>query len=679
MRAVTPARMACALLLLIAFLLSAAPASAAPPPSAWTGAAPIDAGNDGSAVAPQVAVSAEGSAVAVWSQWDGTRTNIWANRYTALSGWGVAQLLETENAGGAANPQVAVDPSGNAFAVWNQDNGANWNIWANRYAAGSGWDTAQLIETNNSGSASDAQVAADAAGNAVAVWYQHDGTRYNVWANRYAAGSGWGTARLLETNDSGDAIYPSVAVDAMGDAVAAWSQHDGTRNNVWANRYTPGSGWATAQLLETDNAGGASGAQVALDPNGNAIAVWYQSDGAVDNIWANRYAAGTGWGTAQLIETADGGDGQDAQVAMDGAGNAVAVWVQWDGARENAWSNLYSPITGWGTPQLIEADNNNDAEFPQLALDAAGNAVVVWVQWDSSVYDIWANRYTPDSGWGTAQLAETDSLRDAVQPQVGADAAGNAVVVWIQYDGAMDSIDANRWVEAYPPAISLYAPLEGASTNRSTVWVLGTTEPGARVSVSGVSAFVWPDGSFALPLSLVAGANTIEASAWDAAGNRRTLSVDVTFQDPVPGLLDALGAAQAALVAAQTRVASLQASGNATQAQLDAAVLDAATKAGTLAAVQAQVSTLQASLSATSASLTNTSASLAASKTRIDALEAGGGGGGGSTATMVGVLGVLLGAAGLGAAVMMGRRKGPASGGVPAAPEQAQPPAKPGP
>ncbi len=692
MRALLPAGMVCATLFTIAFLLCAAPASAAPPPSAWTGAWPIETGSDGNAAAPQVAVSPGGSAVAVWSQWDGARTNIWANGYAALSGWGMAQLLETDNAGGAANPQVAVDSAGNAFAVWNQDDGARWNIWANRYGAGSGWGAAQLIETNNSGSGGDPQVAADAAGDAVAVWYQHDGTRYNIWANRYAVGSGWGTAQLIETGD-GNAIYPHLGTDARGDAFAAWVQDDGSRYNVWANRYTQGSGWGTAQLIETDNAGGVSGAHVALDPNGNAVAIWDQSDGTYENVWANRYTVAAGWGTAQLIETNDSGDAQDAQVAVDAAGDAVAVWAQWDGGRENAWSNQFSSVTGWGTPQLMEADDNNDTESPQVALDAAGEAVAVWVQWDTSVYDIWANRYTPDSGWGTAQLAETDSSRDAVQPQVGADAAGNAVVVWVQFDGAMDSIDANRWVEAYPPAISLSAPLEGASTNRSTVWVLGTAEPGSRVSVSGVSASVWPDGSFGLLLSLAPGANTIEASAWDAAGNRRTVSVDVTFEDPVPGLLDELAVAQAAVVAAEARVASLEASGNATQSALDAAVSDAATKAAALAAVQAQVAALQQSLSATSASLNNTSASLAASKTRIDALEAGGGGGGGagptkaqvdaangaaSTATMVGVLGVLLGAAGLSAAVMMGRRRA-APSGAPAAVPEPQPPAKPGP
>jgi len=46
--------------------------------------------------------------------------------------------------------------------------------------------------------------------------------------------------------------------------------------------------WGTAQKIETD-AGDAGSPQIAVDAGGNAIAVWHQSDGARDNIWANRF------------------------------------------------------------------------------------------------------------------------------------------------------------------------------------------------------------------------------------------------------------------------------------------------------------------------------------------------------------------------------------------------------
>ena len=47
------------------------------------------------------------------------------------------------------------------------------------------WGTAALIESDNAGNALTPQITFGASGNALAVWYQSDGTRYNIWANRF--------------------------------------------------------------------------------------------------------------------------------------------------------------------------------------------------------------------------------------------------------------------------------------------------------------------------------------------------------------------------------------------------------------------------------------------------------------------------------------------------------------
>ena len=151
------------------------------------------------------------------------------------------------------------------------------------------WGAAELIETRDTGSASSPRVAVDPKGNAVAVWQQSDDKRSNIWANSYTAGSGWGMPVLIETGNAGDAKTPQVAVDPNGNAVAVWQQSDDKRNNIWANRYAVGSGWGTATLIERDNAGDATSPRVTVDPKGNAVAVWQQSDGVRSNIWANRY------------------------------------------------------------------------------------------------------------------------------------------------------------------------------------------------------------------------------------------------------------------------------------------------------------------------------------------------------------------------------------------------------
>ena len=73
-------------------------------------------------------------------------------------------------------------------------------------------------------------------------------------------------------------------MDSAGIALAVWQQFDGTRVDIWSNRYVAGTGWGNAELIETDNAGNASTPQIAVDNVGNALTVWHQDDGALNSI-----------------------------------------------------------------------------------------------------------------------------------------------------------------------------------------------------------------------------------------------------------------------------------------------------------------------------------------------------------------------------------------------------------
>lgn len=419
---------------------------AAPPPStakAWGIAALIETDNVGSAYVPQISMDGSGTALVVWQQHDGTRYNLWSNRYTAGTGWGSSALIESDNAGDATDPKIAVNASGNALAVWVQHDGVRRNIVANRYTAGAGWGAAGLIETDNAGGATDPQIAIDANGNGLAVWTQDDGMHVNIVANRYMAGSGWGTAALIEIDNAGDAADPQIAIGANGNALAVWAQSDGTHANIWANRYTVGIGWGTAELIETGYAGDAYNPRIALDPSGNGQAVWSQFDGARMNIVTNHYAAAVGWGMGTTIGGA--GNAGTPEIAFDTNGNALAVWVESDGTHYNVWSSRCPAGSSWGTAALIETDNAGDAGSPKIAFDAVGNASAVWSQSDGTRINIRANRYTAGSGWATAALIETDNAGDANEPQIAVSANGQVQAVWYQSDGTRSNIWSNHF------------------------------------------------------------------------------------------------------------------------------------------------------------------------------------------------------------------------------------------
>lgn len=101
--------------------------------SRWEPAERIDTDRPGLSMSPKVAAHGEGRFIVVWSRRIGTRSDIWANHYAPQSGWSGAIQLEKEDGGDASDPDVAVDASGHAIAVWSQQSAVHRQVWAARF------------------------------------------------------------------------------------------------------------------------------------------------------------------------------------------------------------------------------------------------------------------------------------------------------------------------------------------------------------------------------------------------------------------------------------------------------------------------------------------------------------------------------------------------------------------
>lgn len=102
--------------------------------------------------------------------------------------------------------------------------------------------------------------------------------------------------------------------------------------------------------------------------------------------------------------------------------------------------------------------------------------------------------------------------------------------------GSPTSATAVIVVDSTVPALSVSTLPNGTVTNSPNLNVAGTATDGgtgiAGVTVNGATATVAADGSFSVPVTLSAGANTITTIATDAAGNNtqdiRTITLDQT-------------------------------------------------------------------------------------------------------------------------------------------------------
>ena len=424
----------------------------------------------------ELAVAPSGTAIAVWTQYDTTGLSVWANRLDPATGWGTAAAIENSTLS-SYGPQVAVGSDGTAMVVWSD---GSYGVWSSRFAPGTGWETPTRItygaDADYTAWGFTPKVAVMSGGDAVAVWIGWKGEDYScyypfyewydacmsVFANRYIAGKGWQGVQLIETQSGANALSADVALDASGNAQVVWTQYTDdtwTYSKVFANRYVNGSGWGTETAIS--GLGYYDGQpKVAMDVNGTAIAVWSQLDStSYSSLWANRDPAGTGWGTAEVIESLPYSS-LGVKISMDSNGSAVVVWEQEDSIR----ANRYVPGSGWQGQTRLDGSTRLDrlppghrdyseATSPSVAMDAGGNAVAVWVKRpdSGSVYSVWASRFVSGSGWGNPALIESTDAGSAFAPDVGVDAGGNAVAVWSQSNGTLTSAWANQFT---PPSDS---------------------------------------------------------------------------------------------------------------------------------------------------------------------------------------------------------------------------------
>jgi hypothetical protein len=356
------------------------------------------------AIDPQVALDPQGNAVGVWTRSDGLNNRIEAASRPSGGAFGAAQILSAagENASG---PQPALDPQGNALAVWQRFDGSDSRIEAASRPSGGAFGAAQILSAAGE-NAFEPQVALDPQGNALAVWRRLEGSDFRIEAASRPPGGAFGPAQILSAPGQ-DATEPQVALDPQGNALAVWTRSDGSNFRIEAASRPPGGAFGPAQTLSAPGQS-AFGPQPALDPQGNALAVWRRFDGSNIRIEAaSRPPGGAFFGAAQILSAA-GQNTFEPQVALAPQGNALAVWQRFDGSDFRIEAASRPPGGAFGPAQILSAPGQS-AFGPQPALDPQGNALAVWQRSDGSDFRVQAAPYD----------AAAPELRDLRIPAAG--------------------------------------------------------------------------------------------------------------------------------------------------------------------------------------------------------------------------------------------------------------------
>ncbi|MCW2792076.1 MAG: domain containing protein, partial [Nocardioides sp.] len=225
-------------------------------------------------------------------------------------------------------------------------------------------------------------LAVDGASTTTVVWSTalHRG---KIQAVRRPSGGGWSAPVVI-----GHGISPQVAADEAGDVTAVWlSQRYGHPDGVMVAQRPAGGGWSdpvrlTRALSLPDyvpGGGDVSGAaHLSLDasPAGAVVVAW---DWAVpqrdepSRVQSRYQPADGAWGERVDVTPAAGANSPQVGIADDGA--AVLVFGRQAKGHPQVLKAVQRAVDGtWTTPVTIAAESS----YPQLAVDGAGGAVVVY-------------------------------------------------------------------------------------------------------------------------------------------------------------------------------------------------------------------------------------------------------------------------------------------------------------
>lgn len=357
----------------------------------------------------------------------------------SAAGWLAPKDISAANEVVDGRPEVAVDPAGNAVAIWERHVGGEEIVEASQRPAGGDWSEPEVLSLPGE-EGQQSQVAIDASGNAIAVWITGESSPgFVVRSAVRPPGGEWSEPEDVSDSIS-EAVTPLLAVDAASEAVAVWTAFvAGDRIVQGAVRSASGE-WSDPDDLSDagQNVTPLNPLDVAIDAPGNAVAVW-KLEGSNDIVQAAVRPTGEdNWEEPEDLSGA-GQDAGEPAVAMNEAGEAVAVWTRLDGI--DTIQAAVRPADGdWADPDDL-SDASQNAGEPGVAIDEAGEAVAVWHRFDGSNFIVQAAVQPADGNW-----ADPDDLSSAGQsatsPVVAMNVMVGAVAMWYRDDGANFRVQA---------------------------------------------------------------------------------------------------------------------------------------------------------------------------------------------------------------------------------------------
>jgi serine protease len=397
---------------------------------------------------------------------------------------------------------VAVGANGDTIVLWKDAARGNASF-VQRYTS-----SGQPLQTQDWNLGSDitlgdqypwlgGRIAADRAGNFVIVRIEANssGIGMALHATVYDRSGNVRVPQFRVTDPGGTIQKPCVAMNAAGEFVIAWSRADSGPELIYAKRYRANGSALGPAVVVARREHNLRPARVAIDRLGNFAVVWQDVNIAnwAWSLWTQRFSSGAIAQGYPLRVTNEGSIGQ-GQIALDAVGNAVIIWPSRMlnvATGTESWEIYAQRFDPFGTPlgsrfRINATSMNGSGGIPELgvAMTENGGFATAWVGSGGM------NTRQFRSDGSPVESADTAIAPSGGNPMIGIDPAGAYTIGW---SSAGDVIAQRFVVDTLPPITpmvsgQLIVNLSGASGSFSYYKIV--VPPGARtldVTIQGES------------------------------------------------------------------------------------------------------------------------------------------------------------------------------------------------
>ena len=354
---------------------------------------------------------------------------------------------------------IASDGSGGAIIGWYDNrSGPERDIYAQRVDSNGAvqWPLNGLAVCTAVGAQHHVAATGDGTGGAIITWMDKRGSGADIYAQRLDINGvpQWQANGIPVCVASGNQEWTWTSTDGMGGAIMTWRDYrTGPPCDIYAQSVDTGGNveWTPNGVEVCLADSHQDRPKVIHDGTGGAIVIWKDNRNGPSDLYAQRIdSSGTSrWTTDGITICTGDWTVYYPSIASDGAGGAVFGWcddrnpVDWDIYSQRVDSG---GIAQWQSNGLPICTAIGDQFTIQVVGDGTGGAIFSWTDYrtgESDIYAQWVNAGgTPQwSVDGISICAASGSQGEPEWYRIGADDAGDAIIVWHDYRNGINNAD----------------------------------------------------------------------------------------------------------------------------------------------------------------------------------------------------------------------------------------------